>query len=307
MSTRFPSSYLSDYELIGRFRGFQMAIAEKYSLQMMRCPVHLSIGQEYWLPPLRKLAGSSVRCFSSHRSHSMYMGLGGNFEKMIAELHGHPNGVLGGRGGSMHLKDLSVGLEQSVPIVGSSLGLALGSGLAAQHQKENTLTIAYFGDGACEEGILHESLNIASVFDLPILFICENNQYSCNTHLYRRQSSSKMSRFSEAHGIQYDTLDPELPYGDIVSKIERAFNIGRKSSFFLEIASYRLYEHCGHLVDTDKGDRSQKEFLENLCKDVYTMLANEYPTVLTSFQDSLSYYGEMIQKYSMINKSFIVK
>lgn len=305
MTTRFPIEYLADYERIGQFRGLQQAIANKYVFQLMRCPVHLSIGQEYWLAPIQRLVAAGDRCFSSHRSHSMYMALGGDTERLIAELHGHPNGSLGGRGGSMHLKDLSVGLEQSVPIVGSSLALALGSALAAKQQGQDILTISYFGDGACEEGVLHESLNMSKILSLPILFICENNLYSCNTRWQNRQSSSNMSRFANAHGIRSETIESSMSYGEIVAKLTDAFHIGKQEPFFLEVYSYRLYEHCGHSVDNSNGDRTKEEYAQYASNDCFTLLCKEFPSVSDEYKESLMKCEQMIERYSSLNKSLL--
>lgn len=302
---KFPAEYIEDYNLLGTFRGLQEAIADRYSSQMMRCPVHLSIGQEYWLPIIRRLVRNGDRCFSSHRSHSMYMALGGNFERLIAELHGLENGCVSGLGGSMHLKDISVGLEQSVPIVGSSIGLALGSALAAQKKNQDVLTVAYFGDGACEEGIVHEALNMSYVLNLPILFICENNAYSCNTHVRRRQSSSRMSRFADAHGIESVTIAQSMPYSLLNIKIEDAFRVARKKPYFLEVLSYRLYEHCGSSVDRDKGDRIESEYNTSLREDFYRLLRSRYPSVLACYQDAFAYYSSIIDEYSAKNKELI--
>ena len=161
MSTKFPAKYKDFYEKIVSYRAIGEALADSYSRKCMRCPVHLSIGQEFWLPLLKKQFRDKDRCFSSHRSHSMYMALECDIECLIAELHGSAKGALSGKGGSMHLKDLDNGLEQSNPVVGSGIGFSLGSALASKIKGDDIMTVAYFGDGACEEGILHESLNLA--------------------------------------------------------------------------------------------------------------------------------------------------
>jgi TPP-dependent pyruvate/acetoin dehydrogenase alpha subunit len=241
------------------FRALELAIANNYPNQQMRCPVHLSIGQEYWLPCVSDHYVAGDRFFSSHRSHSLFMALGCNPVALIAELHGHPDGCLGGKGGSMHLHDVSKGLISSTPIVGSSIPLAIGSALASKHLSERVLTVSYFGDGACEEGAFHESLNLASVLDLPILFICENNLYSCNTKISRRQSSARMSRFADAHGIPSATVSYQRDLQNTIDTISRAFTAARSNPFFLEIYSNRIYQHCGHLLDLDTGDRTEEE------------------------------------------------
>jgi TPP-dependent pyruvate/acetoin dehydrogenase alpha subunit len=306
MSIKFPPEFLDDYEWIGSIRGFQIALAENYTRQMMRCPMHLSIGQEYWLPAFRRQVEQGDRCFSSHRSHSMYMAMGGDFEKMIAELHGHENGSLGGRGGSMHLKDLNVGLEQSIPIVGSSLGLALGSALASKKREQNVLTISYFGDGACEEGILHESLNMSAILELPILFICENNMYSCNTHVTRRQSDHRMSRFAEAHNLLSDSINESMPYDVVVRKLSDAFKAARNQPFFLEVYSYRLYEHCGYSIDTSYGDRTYEEFEQRARVDAFNTLRREYLSVELQYEEALAKYAKIIDRYTMYNEKALL-
>ena len=107
-------------------RAIQLAVANSYSNQMMRCPVHLSIGQEYWLPLIKHFKKSNDRFFSSHRSHSLYLALSNDVDSYFSELFGLSDGVTKGKGGSMHLKSLENGLEASIPIVGSSIGIALG-------------------------------------------------------------------------------------------------------------------------------------------------------------------------------------
>lgn len=242
------------------YRAIESALAYQYANQKIRCPMHLSIGQEYWLPFLKKNITGPVRCFSSHRSHSMYLALEGDISSMIAELYGLPTGCVLGRGGSMHLKDVNVGLEASIPIVGSSLPQALGSAFSAKHCKKHILTIAYFGDGACEEGVLHECLNYASANNLPIVFICENNLYSCNTILSRRQPSDIMSRFADAASIRTFQINGSFSFEQIDSVLNKAISASFTMPTFVEVRSYRLYEHCGYRVDKDMGDRVLSEY-----------------------------------------------
>ena len=205
----------------------------------------------------------------------------------------------------MHLKDISVGLEQSVPIVGSSIGLALGSALAAQRNNQDILTVSYFGDGACEEGIVHESLNMAYVLDLPVLFICENNSYSCNTHIKRRQSSTKMSRLADAHGITSISIDQCLPYTVLSERVSHAFSLARSKPCFLEVFSYRLYEHCGNSVDVDKGDRTEEEYMANIREDYFSLLQAEYKCVQDSYDKAFDLYTSILDEYSCLNKEAI--
>ena len=299
--TSYPKEYYSLYKKIVDYRALGISIAEHYSEQAMRCPVHLSIGQEFWLPLISIFFKKNDRCFGSHRSHSMYMALEGNTKKLIAELHGHPDGALGGIGGSMHLKDLGIGLEQSNPIVGSSLGMAIGSAFASKQLNQNLLTLAYFGDGACEEGIIHESLNLASVLDLPILFICENNNYSCNTRIERRQTSNIMRRLAHVHSIKSASCSYSDSYKKLYETFEYAFTLARKNPFFLEIDSYRLYEHCGHKVDRCKGDRNTEEYHYYADNDVFKLINKAYPELQSLYIQKKNHYGDIIEYYQKIN------
>jgi len=282
------------------YRAIEMALAHQYANQKIRCPVHFSIGQEYWLPFLKKNLHGQARCFSSHRSHSMYLALEGDLHAMIAELYGLSTGCLMGRGGSMHLKDLKVGLEASVPIVGSSLPLALGSAFSSKHSKKQILTIAYFGDGACEEGVVHECLNYASANMLPILFICENNLYSCNTSLRRRQPSDDMTRFAEAAKITSFRLMSTDSFEKVDSILATSIAHSYSMPVFLEIRSYRLYEHCGHRIDRDCGDRTIAEYRLFEKLDPVSIEINQNPNSKELFENT---YQQITDLCSAIESS----
>ena len=301
MSEEVASQLKKLFKKVIKYRALGEAIAENYENQCMRCPIHLSIGQEFWLPVLGEQFREGDRCFSSHRSHSMYMALECNIEKMIAELHGSFSGSMKGIGGSMHLKDLNKGLEQSNPIVGSSIGFALGSALAAKRLSKGLLTVVYFGDGACEEGILHESLNMANIYSLPILFICENNGYSCNTGTKRRQSSKEMTRFAKAHGIISNCIEKGIEYEEIIRVIKDMCRIGRKGPAFLEIKSYRYVEHCGHRIDRDKGDRTNNEFNKNIDMDYVKKILEIYPELEVYLKEEKIRIKNIIKKYEHQN------
>ena len=297
MQDKYPDQYMYLYKDAVKMRAFQLAIADEYRNQKMRCPVHLSIGQEYWLPLVKKFFQKTDRCFSSHRSHSMYLALACDCESLIAELHGSEFGSLHVLGGSMPLKELDSGLEASIPIVGSSIALGVGSALSAKHSKNDVLTISYFGDGACEEGIFHECLNLAALYKLPILFICENNSYSCNTHYSNRQTANDMTRFPLSHGMTNFKINNLDPYLFIESTMEKCFSLARDKPVFLEISSYRLYEHCGHLIDLDRGDRTYDEYLYYQRIDPVNQMLSIYPNLKNDEEIWKQYYIDLIRKY----------
>ena len=250
-------------------RGIQKAVADNYKDQLMRCPVHLSIGQEIQWAIFSEKKDYEFKIFSSHRGHLPFLAIDGDLKKYFSELYLDPNGISNGRLGSMHIKSPMKGHITSVPIVGSSIPLAVGAGFSKKQMNYDWIPIANFGDGACEEGIFHESLNLASVLDIPVLFFCENNLYSCTTNIQRRQPSSDMSRFAKAAKIEifksnsYDLKDCEEKVKDALDFIQ---NFSKPA--FLEINCYRFYEHCGNKLDKDMGDREEIEFNKFWEKDL---------------------------------------
>ena len=139
-----------------RIRRIEEAIADRYDQQKMRCPVHLSIGQEAVAVGICKAALHSDFLVSNHRAHAHYLAKGGNLKSMLAEIYGKATGCCGGRGGSMHLVDRSVGMYGSTPIVGGSIPVGVGLAFASALKQEPHLTIIFFGEGSTEEGVFAE-------------------------------------------------------------------------------------------------------------------------------------------------------
>ena len=177
-------------------------IVELYPQQEMRCPVHLSIGQEAVSVGVCANLTREDIVFSNHRSHGHYLAKGGNLKAMVHEIYGKSTGCCFGRGGSMHLLDLSINFFGSTPIVGGTIPIAVGASLASKMQQKNNITTIFHGDGAVEEGVFHESLNFASLKKLPVLFVCENNLYSVYTPLSERQPNREIYKLVEAHDIK---------------------------------------------------------------------------------------------------------
>jgi len=165
-------SYLKLYREMLRIRIVEETISKKYPEGKMRCPVHLSIGQE--APPVGICANltASDQIVSAHRSHAHYLAKGGGLKPMLAELYGKKTGCAKGVGGSMHLIAPEMGMVAAVPIVGSSVPIAVGLAWGNKLSKNGKVVAVFFGDGAIEEGSFHESLNFAALHSLPILFVC---------------------------------------------------------------------------------------------------------------------------------------
>ena len=169
---------LKIFEKIFLIRNVEEAIANEYSKQEIRCPVHLSIGQEAVPAVMSLFLKVKDLVVSTHRGHAHYLGKGGNLKKMISEIYGKQTGCSKGKGGSMHLIDKKVGFYGTSAIVGNSIPVGVGLAYDYKLKKNKNLSVIYFGDGAVEEGVFFESLNLAAVKQTPTLFICENNLYS---------------------------------------------------------------------------------------------------------------------------------
>ena len=184
-------------------RTVEETIAEKYDQQNMRCPTHLSTGQEAVSAAVGMALQKKDLVVSTHRSHGHYLGKGGNIPRMIAEIYGKEGGCSKGKGGSMHLIDLSVGFMGSTAIVGNSIPIGAGLGLAMQLDKSNNISCIFIGDGAIEEGVFAETVNFCAQRDLPVLFLCENNFYSVYSPLTVRQPKNRpIHKMVEAMGIK---------------------------------------------------------------------------------------------------------
>lgn len=233
------------YEML-RIRLVEEVLAERYSQEEMRCPMHLCIGQEAVPVGVCSALTTADMVFGNHRAHGYYLAKGGNLNKMVAEIYGKADGCCGGRGGSMHLIDLDVNFMGSTPIVADTVPLGLGTALAAKLRGKDQITVAFFGDGCFEEGVVHESFNYAALMGLPVIFVCENNEYSVYTHLKSRQPERSMNKIAEAHGWEVDSGNGN----DLnqVAEISRQA-ISRLKSHgypqFLEFDTYRWTEHCG--------------------------------------------------------------
>ena len=244
-----------------RIRDFEETVAERYKEQEMRCPVHLSIGQEAPPSGICQVLNNNDLLFSHHRSHGHYIAKGGNLGRLLAEFYGKEDGCCEGVGGSMHLIDREVGYMASLPIVGGSVPVGVGAAMAAVYKKQNIVSCIFVGDGAMEEGVIHESFNFASLKKLPVIFFCENNLYSVYTPLKSRQPERPLADIARGHAIKAFTVDGndvEAVYR--VSQEAYAYAKSGAGPVFIEAPTYRWREHCGPFYDNDIGYRTEEEF-----------------------------------------------
>ena len=179
------------YTRMCRIRLTEETIAKRYSEQKMRCPTHLSIGQEGVASGVCANLTNEDIVLSTHRAHAHYIAKGGSLDSMIAEIYGKATGCSKGKGGSMHLIDKSCGFFGSTAIVGNTIPVATGVALSLQLRNTECLSCVFFGDGSVEEGAFYEAVNFAALKNLPILFVCENNLYSVYSSLNVRQPKGR--------------------------------------------------------------------------------------------------------------------
>ncbi len=238
-------------------------VAELVLAGEARTPCHLGIGQEAVAVGICAELRNTDRVFGGHRSHSQFLALGGSPFGLLAEILGRVEGVSHGMGGSMHLYGASVGFHGSVPLVGATIPIAVGAALAAQMDGGDSVAVAFFGDGACEEGVFHESLNLAVVYNLPMLFVCENNLFASHLDIQFRQPSDRVARYAEAHRIRNRTVD-----GNDVLAVQRAakelIDAARagQGPAMLEAVTYRFRGHVGPNEDIDVGVNRRMEDVE---------------------------------------------
>ena len=241
-------------------RTIEDEISINYSKQEMRCPIHLSIGQEAAAVGVCSNLTFKDKFFSTHRCHAHYLAKGGSIDKMIGEIYGKVTGCCKGRGGSMHLFDEAVGLSSSIPIVASSIPLAVGNALADKLTKKRNVSVASFGDASIEEGIFYESLNFAIIKKLPVLFLCENNLYSVMTHLEERQSKNFIKKINRLYDLPLININGNNVV-NVYKKSRNLINYIKKNNkpAILVLNTYRYKEHCGPNEDAHLAYRKDKE------------------------------------------------
>ncbi|MFA5935758.1 MAG: thiamine pyrophosphate-dependent enzyme [Patescibacteria group bacterium] len=237
---------LALYRSMFRIRVVEETIAERYDEDQMKCPTHLSIGQEACAVGVCEQLGDEDIIYSTHRNHAHYLAKGGDLKRMIAEMYGKETGCAKGRGGSMHLIDVERGVPGSSAIVGGSMPLPIGAAWAFKLRNEPHIGVTFFGDAGVEPGVFHECMNFAALHKLPVLFVCEDNQYSTMTPVHERQCVPIAERAQGygIPGIRIDGNDVLKVYDTAATAIARARSGGGPT--FLELTTYRWREHVEH-------------------------------------------------------------
>ncbi len=271
-------------------------IIELYPFDKIQSPVHLSIGQEAVAVGVCEKLSADDLVFITYRGHAFYLAKGGSLNAMMAELYGRANGISKGKAGSMHLAAPQVGVMGASAVVSSTISLAVGAALANQLRSQASISVVCFGDGATEQGTYHESLNFASLYRLPTLFLCENNGLAVHATLAERHSY-KIHEHARAYGIETVRIDEGWDFikiGDVVGEVVSAM---RKDGYprLIEVMTCRYKEHVGPGEDYSAGYRKHSDIEawklnDPLCID--TALVKELRPELDTLIDNAVAFAE---------------
>jgi pyruvate dehydrogenase E1 component alpha subunit len=243
-------------------RRVEERIADHIEAGEILCPCHLYIGQEAVAVGVCAALRVDDFVFSTHRSHGHYLAKGGNVDALMSEVFCRESGCSGGWGGSMHVADAAVGLPGSSAIVAGTIPLAVGAALAFATRGEDRVAVAFFGDGATNEGVFYECLNFAALRRLPVLFVCENNLYSTHLPIDECLADTDIARKASVFGLPGEKVDGNdvLAVAAAASTaVERARTGGGPA--LLECMTYRWRGHVGPNYDVERGLRSQEELV----------------------------------------------
>lgn len=254
-------------------RKFEEKIAEIYHTDVIKSPVHLSIGQEAVAVGVCEALAKDDIVSNTYRCHATHIAKGGNLGKMMAELYGKKDGCAAGKAGSMHLIDMDNGIMGASAVVGTTIPVATGYAMALKKEAKKTskqrVIVAFFGDGATEEGCFSESVNFAALHKLPIIFLCENNKLAIHNPIERRWPTDRLCERIETYGIKTNRItDGDIfKIKDIVQKsVAEIKNNPQSGPIFIECFTYRYKEHVGPTEDLNEEYRNldeYKKWLEN--------------------------------------------
>ena len=259
MATKFDQDQVERFfRAMYRIRRVEETIAEIYPTDKVKSPVHLSIGQEAVSVGVCEALQLEDIAFGTYRGHALYLAKGGNLPAMIAELYGKETGCTRGMGGSMHLADPDCGVMGTSAIVATTIPLAVGYAYGIKCRCVGGIVVSFFGDGAVDEGVFYESLNFAGLKRLPVLFVCENNEWAIHSHHLHRRHSDNICERAGACGIRTMRIES----GDVFDIFEATVGARQQileggGPVFLECLTSRWKEHVGPGDDFHLGYRDE--------------------------------------------------
>jgi pyruvate dehydrogenase E1 component alpha subunit len=261
MTTLSRAQKLEAQRRMLRIRAFDERASKMVKRGHIPGTVHTSIGQEAQVVGATMALGDADYMTGNHRSHGHPIGKGSPLGPLMAELQGKGTGVCKGKGGSLHLADFNVGSLGESGIVGSSIPIAMGAALSSQVLGRDTVALAFFGDGAANQGVLYESMNMSGVWNLPVIFLCENNQYALSTPAHT-VTSGVISDRAAGFGIPGVRVEDGQDFLAVFEAVATAVERARRGEgpTLIEVVTYRYNEHSeGLRLGTDYRPADERE------------------------------------------------
>lgn len=279
MATKFSKeTYLYWYELMLLLRRFEEKTGQLYGMQKIRGFCHLYIGQEAVAAGCMTATNPDDKFITAYRDHALAIAKGVSAKSCMAELYGKATGCSKGKGGSMHFFGVKENFFGGHGIVGAQIGTGAGLAFAEKYRNSNNVVLCFFGDGAARQGMLHETFNMAMLWKLPVVFICENNQYAMGTSVARTSNVLDIYKLADAYDMPSDSIDgmsPENVHNGVLRAVNRAKEKGGPT--LLEIKTYR---YKGHSMSDPQKYRTKEELEEYKERDpieyVHKVLTDQY-------------------------------
>jgi len=264
------------YKKIYLIRKTEETIQKYYCENEMKTPMHMSLGEEAIVAGVCEVLNKEDQVFGTHRSHALYLAKTEEIDLFFAELYGKETGFAKGKSGSMHLSCPKYGFMGSSAIVGGNFAMAVGAAFANKYKNNNKVVVVFFGDGAIDEGSFWESMNIACLMELPIIFVCEDNGLAVYTNDGKRHGyksiSNIISKFN-CNIVKSESTDTEEIYNITKNIIEKMKKNNQPS--FMHLKYYRYLDHVGVNEDFDLLYRNKKEFNDWIERDPIKILRNK--------------------------------
>ncbi|MBQ9803443.1 MAG: thiamine pyrophosphate-dependent dehydrogenase E1 component subunit alpha [Lentisphaeria bacterium] len=270
---------LDRYSWMLTIRHFERRAKELYRASLVKGALHLYIGEEAIAVGVCSALRDDDCIFSTHRSHGHYLAKTHDVDGAMAELLGRATGCSRGHGGSMHMFNRNKGFLGSNGIVGGGIPLAMGAAFAAKYRHTDAIGATFFGDGAANQGVLHETLNMCALLKLPLLAICENNGVAATTLTTRSTAEQDRCKLAAAYGIAAETVDGN-DLEAVCDAAARAVKAIRKtgSPRLLDLRSYRMEPHCGIIKDNRDPEIHHRQVTEF---DPLLITARRHPDIFT--------------------------
>ncbi len=268
----YSSERLSDAFLkMVLIRKFEEGAEESYTRGLIHGTMHLSIGQEASAVASCMALSDQDKITSTHRGHGHCIAKGADLGKMFAEFFGKETGYCKGRGGSMHIADVEKGNLGANGIVGGGLPIAVGAALSAKRLRTGAVTVCFFGDGANNEGAFHEALNMAAIWKLPVVFVCENNQYGMSTSMERSTAVKRVAERASAYAMPGITVDGN-DFSAVAEAVDAAVALARRGEG-PSLVENRTYRWRGHSKSDRNRYRTKEEITEWQARDPIRRMA----------------------------------